>query len=726
MRRPAPGVNGAGRLQLSAWLSKGMEQPEENRDYYRVLGVSPSADQETIGRAYRRLMKSVHPDARRGRSDPDTGRRVAELVEAWRVLGDPSRRSAYDSVHLPGEAEPSAPRGEYHPAHMEPVLEIQPRTLELGRVQRGDAATGLVRLHSRGGPATAVERLDTAPSWLSVSRSEPRRAAITFPVAMSVQVDTCKLEPRRRHQTELVFRLAAPSQGLRSLEQRVTVSLTVAPKQPPRLKAQPGGWVVAPCQCQGAPHSLLLHLFLANEGGGSVTGTVRGDPWMRIAPRQFGPLGGGTAPVHVAIELDCDAWAASGWRDGRVLVATEEGDLLEVALVAGDALAERPTASGPSRLPRQLLTGVASAMPALALLAELWQLALVAALLVGAALPPLVRSLGHQEVLSRGPAEEATPWAVGPRGGGLRLWLLLLAWATLGALLGVTSGRWATGGMPASTVVWGGAVAGGVALLSVSAGNGKLPVPFGGANGGGQLRLGILGVVAGGAWTVLGLLLAQAVVGSSGAAAGAAAGWLVGCAVALARNPDLRSEERRGMAGLLWGIVPVASSVAGFAVALTAAIDWGLGTRRVASLLLGGSTGAGTSPLMALPPASLASSLMALAAGAGLLLGFGLGLAAVLPIIDVVVPDAPGGWRRRGLGLVRAVGAEMVFRHAGVDDLPWLTLTAEGAERPSLCRTLLEIHWSTLVVGTGAGLLLIYAAAHLLLALTAAVGALVG
>lgn len=63
------------------------------RDYYDVLGVSRDADDAEIKRAFRKLAQRHHPDV-------DTGdgadARFKELNEAYRVLSDRQRRSAYD------------------------------------------------------------------------------------------------------------------------------------------------------------------------------------------------------------------------------------------------------------------------------------------------------------------------------------------------------------------------------------------------------------------------------------------------------------------------------------------------------------------------------------------------------------------------------------------------------------------------------------------------------
>ena len=63
------------------------------RDYYEVLGVTRDADEGEIKRAFRRLAQRHHPDVDKG---DGAEQRFKELNEAYRVLSDRQRRSAYD------------------------------------------------------------------------------------------------------------------------------------------------------------------------------------------------------------------------------------------------------------------------------------------------------------------------------------------------------------------------------------------------------------------------------------------------------------------------------------------------------------------------------------------------------------------------------------------------------------------------------------------------------
>jgi molecular chaperone DnaJ len=67
------------------------------KDYYKVLGVEPTASDKEITRAYRRLAKKYHPDA-----NPGAEERFKEISAAYDVLGDATKRKEYDEVRRLG------------------------------------------------------------------------------------------------------------------------------------------------------------------------------------------------------------------------------------------------------------------------------------------------------------------------------------------------------------------------------------------------------------------------------------------------------------------------------------------------------------------------------------------------------------------------------------------------------------------------------------------------
>ena len=64
------------------------------RDYYDVLGVDRSAEQNDIKRAYRKLAMKYHPD--RNPDDEKAAENFREVTEAYEVLSDSNKRARYD------------------------------------------------------------------------------------------------------------------------------------------------------------------------------------------------------------------------------------------------------------------------------------------------------------------------------------------------------------------------------------------------------------------------------------------------------------------------------------------------------------------------------------------------------------------------------------------------------------------------------------------------------
>lgn len=76
-------------------------------NHYDTLGVPADASLRIVRSAYRARMRALHPDAT-GVGNPDTPR-IAQLAEAWRVLGNPASRAEYDRELARYQSIPVAP-----------------------------------------------------------------------------------------------------------------------------------------------------------------------------------------------------------------------------------------------------------------------------------------------------------------------------------------------------------------------------------------------------------------------------------------------------------------------------------------------------------------------------------------------------------------------------------------------------------------------------------------
>ncbi|HPU84749.1 MAG TPA: DnaJ domain-containing protein, partial [Candidatus Latescibacteria bacterium] len=66
----------------------------QKRDYYEVLGIERTANDDAVKKAYRKLALKYHPDRNPG--DKAAEEKFKELAEAYEVLSDPEKRQRYD------------------------------------------------------------------------------------------------------------------------------------------------------------------------------------------------------------------------------------------------------------------------------------------------------------------------------------------------------------------------------------------------------------------------------------------------------------------------------------------------------------------------------------------------------------------------------------------------------------------------------------------------------
>ena len=64
-------------------------------DFYKLLGVDKNASEAEIKKSYRKMAMKYHPD--RNKEKPEAAeKKFKQIKEAYEILSDPQKRSAYD------------------------------------------------------------------------------------------------------------------------------------------------------------------------------------------------------------------------------------------------------------------------------------------------------------------------------------------------------------------------------------------------------------------------------------------------------------------------------------------------------------------------------------------------------------------------------------------------------------------------------------------------------
>ncbi len=71
-----------------------------DRDYYKDLGLTQAASDEEISAAYKKLVRTLHPDRNPGNKRAEE--RFKEVSNAYNVIGNPETRRQYDQVRQAG------------------------------------------------------------------------------------------------------------------------------------------------------------------------------------------------------------------------------------------------------------------------------------------------------------------------------------------------------------------------------------------------------------------------------------------------------------------------------------------------------------------------------------------------------------------------------------------------------------------------------------------------
>ena len=137
------------------------------KEPYAILGVSKSASADEIRRAYRKLAKELHPDARPG--DKAAEERFKDVGQAFKLLSDPDAKAKYDRGEIDADgneraayhfrSRPGGPAGQRGPSgRFEDISDLFSDLFsEIGQGGRqgaaGGAPPGQGEAGGQGGPA---------------------------------------------------------------------------------------------------------------------------------------------------------------------------------------------------------------------------------------------------------------------------------------------------------------------------------------------------------------------------------------------------------------------------------------------------------------------------------------------------------------------------------------------------------------------------------------------
>src|SRR3989344_2332119 len=259
----------------------------ETRNPYDILGIQRGASEQKIRTAYRRKALVLHPDAVRGRGEPEEKIRQAEewfkqVNWAYEQLSDPQRRQRYENPPLP---------------------HVEPSTISFTSVTPGTVRQASFVLSNVGGPLSADSRIGIGrmEPWIKVVDRESvdpnqrevlplriylelcgdawdARYAQTIDVgldgtstALSVELQTKAkpvAPPRPRYSTQTTSR--APSYGTYGTQSRPGTRTTYQP--PPGPQRGPRGFQGPPPPSSTPPSVNQTGYSPIPRSGGAMSG----------------------------------------------------------------------------------------------------------------------------------------------------------------------------------------------------------------------------------------------------------------------------------------------------------------------------------------------------------------------------------------------------------------------------------------------------------------------
>jgi molecular chaperone DnaJ len=259
-------------------------------DFYNTLGVSRTASDDEIKRAYRKLAMQFHPDRNNGSAEAEE--KFKEITEAYDVLRDPNKRAAYDRF---GEAGLRGGGMGYHHVDLSEALSIFMRDLG-GLAGFGDLFGG--SSGGQSGPRTGSDVRITLPLTLAEVASGVEK---TVNAKLLVSCDRCSGKGAEPGSEVTRCTTCAGSGEVRRAQRSFfgqVISVTPCP-----TCAGEGSIVSSPCRkCRGEGRVRQEEKLTIRVPAGVATGqymTMRG-------AGNVGPRGGGRGDILIVFEVEED------------------------------------------------------------------------------------------------------------------------------------------------------------------------------------------------------------------------------------------------------------------------------------------------------------------------------------------------------------------------------------------------------------------------------------
>jgi len=133
-------------------------------DYYKILQVDPSAEQEVIEVAFKRLVNKYHPDHNKSRSEAEEKCKL--INEAYQVLRDPDKRQKYDKKWR--DRVSTKEKDETDDVYLRPRPIVEPDHIFFQNVLPGETQVASFIISNRGGDYHRI-RISDPNSWLRIA-----------------------------------------------------------------------------------------------------------------------------------------------------------------------------------------------------------------------------------------------------------------------------------------------------------------------------------------------------------------------------------------------------------------------------------------------------------------------------------------------------------------------------------------------------------------------------